>query len=52
MHTGLFSQLVGMEIPVEGDIGNEVHEVDQILIFTSGEGRATVAGRDQVRGCV
>ena len=49
MHTGLFSQLVSMEIPVGGDIGNEVHSVDQVLIFTSGEGKATIAGKDQVR---
>jgi len=47
MHTGLYSQLVSMEIPVGGDIGDEVHTVDQVLIFTSGEGRATVAGKDQ-----
>jgi quercetin dioxygenase-like cupin family protein len=37
-----------MEIPVGGDIGDEVHTVDQVLIFTSGEGRATVAGKEQV----
>ncbi|RMY81585.1 hypothetical protein D0864_01940 [Hortaea werneckii] len=47
MHTGLYSQVVTMEIPVGGDIGDEVHTVDQVLIFTSGEGKATVAGRDQ-----
>ncbi|KAJ9666230.1 hypothetical protein H2201_003664 [Coniosporium apollinis] len=47
MHTGLYSQLVAMEVPVGGDIGDEVHTVDQILIFTSGQGRATVAGKDQ-----
>ena len=47
LHTGLFSQLVSMEIPVGGDIGDEVHTVDQVLIFTSGEGRATIAGKDQ-----
>ncbi|KAI6798945.1 hypothetical protein KC332_g11233 [Hortaea werneckii] len=47
MHTGLYSQLVTMEIPVGGDIGDEVHTVDQVLIFTSGEGKATVAGVDQ-----
>ncbi|GAB7326391.1 hypothetical protein MBLNU13_g10418t1 [Cladosporium sp. NU13] len=47
LHTGLFSQLVSMEIPVGGDIGDEVHTVDQVLIFTSGEGRATVAGKEQ-----
>lgn len=48
MHTGLFSQLVSMEIPVGGDIGNEVHLVDQVLIFTSGKGKAIIAGKDQV----
>ena len=48
MHTGMYSQLVSMEIPVGGDIGDEVHTVDQVLIFTSGEGKATVAGKDQV----
>ena len=46
--TGLYSQLVTMEIPVGGDIGNEVHLRDQTLIFTSGEGKAIVAGREQV----
>jgi hypothetical protein len=40
---------VSMEIPVGGDIGDEVHTVDQVLIFTSGEGRASVAGKEQVR---
>ena len=49
MHTGLYSQVVSMEIPVGGDIGDEVHTVDQVLIFTSGEGKATIAGKDQVR---
>ncbi|KAF2084843.1 hypothetical protein K490DRAFT_75510 [Saccharata proteae CBS 121410] len=47
LHTGLYSQLVAMEVPVGGDIGDEVHSVDQILLFTSGKGRATVAGKDQ-----
>jgi len=35
LHTGMYSQLVAMEIPVGGDIGDEVHTVDQILIFTA-----------------
>jgi hypothetical protein len=48
VHTGLYSQLVTMEIPVGGDIGNEVHLVDQVLIFTSGTGKAVVAGKEQV----
>jgi mannose-6-phosphate isomerase-like protein (cupin superfamily) len=45
--TGLYSQLVLMTVPVGGDIGDEVHTVDQVLTFTSGTGRATVAGKDQ-----
>jgi len=47
LHTGLYSQLVAMEVPVGGEIGDEVHTVDQILLFTSGKGLATVAGKDQ-----
>ncbi|KAI5212971.1 RmlC-like cupin [Aureobasidium subglaciale] len=47
IHTGLYSQLVTMEIPVGGDIGNEVHLVDQVLIFTSGTGKAVIAGKEQ-----
>ncbi|KAK5079076.1 hypothetical protein LTS08_003771 [Lithohypha guttulata] len=45
--TGLYSQLVLMTVPVGGDIGDEVHTVDQILTFTSGIGKATIAGKDQ-----
>ncbi|CAE6997986.1 hypothetical protein PTNB73_04107 [Pyrenophora teres f. teres] len=41
------SQLVAMEIPPHGEIGDEVHTVDQILLFTSGRGLATVAGKNQ-----
>jgi len=47
LFTGLYSQLVVMEVPVGGEIGDEVHTVDQVLIFTSGKGLATVAGKDQ-----
>ncbi|KAF2139150.1 uncharacterized protein K452DRAFT_205554, partial [Aplosporella prunicola CBS 121167] len=47
LHTGLYSQLVAMEVPVGGDIGDETHTVDQTLLFTSGTGRATVAGKEQ-----
>lgn len=36
-----------MTIPVGGDIGEEVHTVDQILTFTSGTGLAQVGGREQ-----
>ncbi|KAH7040685.1 cupin domain-containing protein [Microdochium trichocladiopsis] len=45
--TGLYSQLVLMNVPVGGEIGEEIHTVDQILTFTSGTGVAQVAGVDQ-----
>jgi len=45
--TGLYSQVVLMTIPVGGDIGEEVHTVDQALTFTSGTAKATVAGQDK-----
>jgi len=47
LFTGLYSQVVVMEIPVGGEIGDEVHTVDQVLIFTAGQGLATIAGKDQ-----
>ncbi|KAI1492865.1 cupin domain-containing protein [Biscogniauxia mediterranea] len=45
--TGLYSQLVLMTVPVGGDIGDEIHTVDQILTFTSGTGLAQVGGKEQ-----
>ena len=45
--TGLYSQIVIMTIPVGGDIGDEVHTVDQALTFTSGKGMATINGKNQ-----
>lgn len=45
--TGLYSQLVLMTVPVDGEIGDEKHTVDQILTFTSGTGKATISGKDQ-----
>ncbi|KAL8962554.1 MAG: hypothetical protein Q9193_001061 [Seirophora villosa] len=45
--TGLYSQVVLMTVPVGGDIGDEVHTVDQALTFTSGVGKATINGKDQ-----
>jgi len=45
--TGLYSQVVLMTIPPGGDIGDEVHTVDQALTFTSGIGLATINGKDQ-----
>jgi len=43
--TGKHTQLVVMTIPPGGEIGEEVHEVDQILTFVSGVGTATVSGQ-------
>ena len=42
--TGKHTQLVVMTIPPGGEIGAEVHEVDQILTFVSGVGEAKVSG--------
>jgi mannose-6-phosphate isomerase-like protein (cupin superfamily) len=42
--TGEHSQLVIMTIPPNGEIGEEVHEVDQILTFVSGVGEAQISG--------
>ena len=42
--TGEHTQLVIMTIPPGGEIGEEVHEVDQILTFVSGTGEAKVSG--------
>jgi mannose-6-phosphate isomerase-like protein (cupin superfamily) len=43
--TGEHTQLVIMTIPVDGEIGEEIHEVDQILTFVSGTGQAIVNGQ-------
>ncbi|KDN37063.1 hypothetical protein RSAG8_10416, partial [Rhizoctonia solani AG-8 WAC10335] len=45
--TGEHSQLVIMTVPVDGEIGEEVHTVDQHLIFTSGTAKAIVAGEEK-----
>jgi len=42
--TGPHSQVVLMNIPVGEDIGEEVHRVDQTLIFVSGSGQAILNG--------
>ena len=43
LHTGARSQIVAMNIPVDGDIGEETHPTtDQILFFVEGEGVATL----------
>jgi mannose-6-phosphate isomerase-like protein (cupin superfamily) len=44
--TGRYSQVVIMTIPVDGEIGEEVHEdSDQVLSFVSGVGEARVGGQ-------
>jgi len=48
--TGQHSQLVIMTIPPGGDIGDEVHEVDQILTFVSGTAEARVGGDKKAIG--
>src|SRR5918995_7374589 len=46
--TGEHSQLVIMTIPPGGEIGEEVHDdVDQILTFVSGTGKAVVSGTEK-----
>jgi mannose-6-phosphate isomerase-like protein (cupin superfamily) len=42
--TGKHTQVVIMTIPEGGEIGEEVHEVDQILTFVSGTAKAKVGG--------
>jgi mannose-6-phosphate isomerase-like protein (cupin superfamily) len=42
--TGDHSQVVVMTIPVSGEIGEEVHDVDQLLVFVEGEGEAVLDG--------
>jgi mannose-6-phosphate isomerase-like protein (cupin superfamily) len=45
LSTGPHSQVVVMRIPGGGEIGEETHEeVDQILVFTAGEGEAILNG--------
>jgi mannose-6-phosphate isomerase-like protein (cupin superfamily) len=40
--TGEHSQLVIMTVPPDGEIGEEIHDVDQILAFVSGVGEARI----------
>jgi mannose-6-phosphate isomerase-like protein (cupin superfamily) len=43
--TGKFSQVVAMTIPVDEEIGEEVHEhVDQLLVFVEGQAEAVLGG--------
>ena len=43
--TGKHSQVVLMSIPVGGEIGEEIHKVDQTLIFVEGRGTAIIEGK-------
>jgi mannose-6-phosphate isomerase-like protein (cupin superfamily) len=45
VETGEHEQVVVMTIPVDGDIGSEVHETtDQVFIFVEGQGEADLGG--------
>jgi mannose-6-phosphate isomerase-like protein (cupin superfamily) len=46
LYTTEKTQLVLMSIPLGGEIGQEIHDVDQVLIFAAGEGLAYL--NDQV----
>lgn len=51
IYTGKNSQLVLMSIPKGGQIGDEVHETtDQILFFVDGEAEAVLNGESQTVG--
>lgn len=43
--TGVHSQVVVMSIAVGGEIGMEVHKVDQTLVFVAGHGQAIINGQ-------
>lgn len=44
IHTGKFGQIVVMSIPIGGEIGEEVHEgMDQILFIVKGNGMGFLA---------
>ena len=45
LFTGAHSQLVIMSLAPDEEIGDEVHEVDQILFAIAGEGEAFLDGR-------
>jgi mannose-6-phosphate isomerase-like protein (cupin superfamily) len=49
--TGPHSQVVVMNIPPGGDIGEEVHDdVDQMLVFVQGRGKAILNGQESTVG--
>jgi mannose-6-phosphate isomerase-like protein (cupin superfamily) len=51
LSTGKHAQVVVMCIPPGGEIGEEVHDhVDQVLVFTEGEGVAILEGMESPVG--
>ena len=46
LFTNQHSQVVMMSIEPGEEIGEEVHQVDQILVFVSGTGKAIVGGEE------
>lgn len=46
LYTARYSQLVLMSIPPGGEIGEEVHGLDQFLRIESGQGRAVLDGAE------
>ncbi|MEK7133454.1 MAG: cupin domain-containing protein [Patescibacteria group bacterium] len=53
LYTAKNSQLVVMSIPPDGDIGEEVHQLDQFIRCEAGEGKAILDGVEHVieNGC-
>ena len=48
LFTNKYSQVVLMSVPPGEDIGREVHDdVDQVLVFVKGAGRAVLGGETQ-----
>lgn len=48
LHTGVHSQVVVMSIPIGSDIGEEVHDgVDQIIFVVEGDALAEVGGESK-----
>lgn len=48
LYTGKYAQVVAMCLLPGEDIGSEVHEHDQILVFVQGAGKAVVNGEESV----
>lgn len=49
LHTGKYSQIVAMSIPVGGEIGEEIHpDTDQIIYIVDGKCLAIVKGESRV----